>query len=157
MKSMKRLLIFASLIFLFSGIQTFAQDRQSVSAAEVNGTFRSYFKGKFKGSYNEIKILALGKGKLRVSFELIYPFIDNAGEESANLGTADGTATIEGDTAIFTSEELDDCRITITFVKPGTIEVEQDETGGTCGFGYNVNASGTYKKSSAGKPKFEQR
>ena len=32
-----------------------------MAAAEVTGTFRSYFKGKFKGSFNEIKILSTGR------------------------------------------------------------------------------------------------
>ena len=72
---------------------------------------------------------------------------------SAHVGTADVTATIEGDTAIYSSEEPGECKITIKFVKPGTIEVEQEE--GNCGFGQNVNASGTYKKSSGAKPKFD--
>ena len=151
---MKKLLFSASLIFLFFAFQTNAQSRRSVSAAEVNGTFRSYFGGKFKGSYNEIKILALGKGKLRVSFEFIYPYKTGAGEMSANMGTAEGTATIEGDTAIYSSDEFGQCEIKIKFLKPGTIEITQKGTDSECGFGRNVNGSGTYKKSSAAKPKF---
>src|SRR4051794_36279254 len=121
----KRLLllmcVFAfSLLFLCAS-RTSAQTRKSVSAAEVNGTFRSYFGGKFKGSYNEIKILALGKGKLKVSFELTYPHVDGTGELSANTGSAEGTAEISGDTAVYSSSELGECKITIKFVKPGTI------------------------------------
>ena len=103
---MKKLLVLAILIFTFSRMDANAQSRKAVSAAEVNGTFRSYFGGKFKGSYNEIKILALGKGRLRVSFGLIYPYVIDTGEMSANMGEALGEATIEGDTAIFTSEEF---------------------------------------------------
>jgi hypothetical protein len=53
-----------------------------VSAAEVNGLFVE-FQRKFKGSYNEVKILAHGKGKLRVAFELVYPYMTGAGEMSA--------------------------------------------------------------------------
>jgi hypothetical protein len=152
---MKKSLIFASLILLFSLINTNAQNRKSVGAAEVNGSFRSYFSGKFKGSYNEVKILALGKGKLRVALELIYPFVDGTGGLMANVGTADGTATIAGDTAIFSPDENEKCVITIKFVKRGTIEVEQAGTDSECGFGFNVNADGTYKKSSNAKPKFD--
>jgi hypothetical protein len=103
-----------------------------------------------------VKILALGKGKLRVAFELVYPYMTGAGEISANVGTADGTATIEGDTAVYSSDEFGQCRITIKFVKPGTIEITQYTTDGECGFGHNVNASGTYKKASGAKPKFRQ-
>lgn len=153
---MKKLLVLANLIFIFSWIDANAQSRKSVSAAEVNGTFRSYFSGKFKGSYSEIKILALGKGKLRVAFELVYPYIDGTGEQSANMGTAGGTATIDGDTAIYSSDEFGQCEITIKFVKSGTIQVMQSDTDSECGFGFNVTADGTYKKSSGAKPKFEQ-
>jgi len=151
---MKKLLITASLIFLFSATGTVnAQSRKSVGAAKVSGTFRSYFSGKFKGSYNEIKILARGKGKLRVAFDLVYPYIDGAGDESANMGNASGTAIIEGDTAVYSTDEYGQCTITIKFVKRGTIEVAQSTDDGACGFGFNVKADGTYKKSSGAKPK----
>ncbi len=74
---------------------------------------------------------------------------------TANMGSADGTATIVGDTAVYEDNEFGQCKITIKFVKAGTIEVEQEGTDGNCGFGFNVNASGSYKKSSRAKPKFE--
>ncbi len=151
---MKKLLIFASLLFTISIFEINAQNRKSVGAAEAGGTFRSFFDGKFKGNYNEIKILALGNGKLRVAFELTYPYIDGTGSQMANVGTADGTATIEGDTAIFSPDENGQCRITIKFVKRGTIEVTQSSMDSECGFGFNVNAHGTYKKTSSAKPKF---
>lgn len=151
---MKKLLIFASLILLFSTINANAQNRKSVSVAEVNGTFRSFFDGKFKGNYNEIKILALGKGKLRVAFDLTYPFINGMGELMANVGIADGTATIDGDTAVFSPDENGRCKITIKFVKRGTIEITQSGAVGECGFGFNVTADGIYKKASSAKPKF---
>jgi len=151
---MKKLLVFASLILLFSATGAKAQNRKSVSAAEVNGTFRSFFDGKLKGNYNEIKILALGKGKLRVAFNLTYPFINSLGEQMANVGVADDTASIEGDTAVFSPDENGLCKITIKFLKRGTIEVTQTGAVGECGFGFNVNADGTYKKTSSAKPKF---
>ena len=152
---MRKLIVAASLVFLFSMIGTVnAQTRKSVSAAEVNGTFRFFFTGKFKGNYNEIKILALGNGKLRVAFELTYPHIDGTGAMSANVGTADGTATIAGDTAIFSPDENGQCVITIKFLRRGTIEVSQSGADGACGFGHNVSADGTYKKTSRAKPKF---
>lgn len=134
--------------------QTFAQSRKSVSAAEVNGTFRSSFSGKYKGSSDEIKILAIGKGKLKVAFELIYPYVTGSGDMMANIGTAEGEATIEGDTAIYSSEEFGNCKITIKFLKPGIIKVSQSGADSECGFGHNVTADGTYKKVSGTKPKF---
>ena len=153
MKLIKFSSIFAILFFTSFAVNLNAQTRQSVSASEVNGTFRDYFEGKYKGSFNEIKILALGKGKLRVAFQLIYPHTDGNGELTANTGEADGTATIEGDTAVFSPDENGQCKITIKFVKRGTIRVMQ-KGDSECGFGFNVNSAGTYKKSSSAKPKF---
>lgn len=153
----KLLFLSLALFFVcFSAVDSDAQTaRKTVGAAEVNGTFRDYFAGKFKGNYNEIKILALGGGKLRVQFGLVYPFVDATGAMSANVGEADGEATITGDTATFSPGDTDGCTITIKFVKPGAIKVSQNGAS-ECGFGFNVSASGTYRKVSGTKPKFEQ-
>lgn len=134
-------------------LESNAQSRRAVSAAEVTGTFRDYFGGKYKGNYNEIKILALGKGKLKIFFGLTYPFVDGTGNLSANVGEAAGAATIAGDEAVYNNED-GDCRIVIKFVKPGTIRVTQEGADSQCGFGFNVSASGDYKKVRAAKPKF---
>lgn len=146
--------LFAAVLVCFFAVSSDAQTaRKAVGAAEVNGTFRDYFSGKFKGNYNEIRILALGNGKLRVRFDLTYPYIDSTGGMMANVGEADGTATIVGDTATFSPEDADGCTITIKFIRPGAIRVSQ-EGASECGFGFNVSASGDYKKTSAAKPKF---
>ncbi len=125
--------------------------RSSVTASEVNGTFRSYFKGKFKGSFNEIKILSVGRGKVKIAMDLTYPYTYGKGELMANTGQLEGVAEISDDTAVYSSEEFGSCKITIKFVRPGTISV--DEEGTNCGFGHNVTAGGTYKKVSAAKPR----
>ena len=150
--AMAAVLLVTAICVMDSSAQT---SRASVSASEVNGTFRYYFAGKYRGSTNEIKILALGKGKLKVGFDLVYPFTDGSGELSANLGQATGVAEIVGDTAVYRSEEFGTCTITIKFVKPGTIKVEQDG-GSACGFGHNVSATGNYRRISGKKPKFDQ-
>ena len=144
-----------SLIFV-SAANSFAQQtRQAVSVREVTGTFRDYFSGKAKGSYSEIKISSAGKGKLKVSFDLTYPHLDASGQMSANTGTSGGIAEISGDTAVYSSTEFGQCEITIKFVKPGQIKVTQSGTDSDCGFGFNVTATGTYKKVSGAKPRFE--
>lgn len=154
---MKQLLaIFAAVILAgFCSVNLNGQAaRARVSASEVNGTFRSYFKGKYKGSSNEIKILAIGGGKLKIGFDLLYPFTDGNGDLSANLGQLTGIAEISGDTAVYSSEEFGACKITIKFVKLGTIKVDQEGSSG-CGFGHNVTAAGTYTRASKMKPKFD--
>jgi hypothetical protein len=157
MRVQRSILILSLLVVLGSlAPEVFAQ-RQSVSGAEVTGTFRFYFKGKYRRSYNEILIQALGRNKLKIEMDLIYPFMVN-GEWSANMGTASGEAVITGDTAVFTpdySREVnEECKITLKFTKPGTLIVSTEHDAG-CGFGSHVYADGTYRKTSSAKPKFK--
>lgn len=148
-------LIFAfSCLMLFTVSASAQRDRASVSAAEVNGTFRMTFGGKYKQFSNEIKILALGGGRVRLAMDLVYPYTMQNGEASVNMGHLDDQAAIARDTAIFESEDLE-CKIAIKFVKVGIIKVTQDGLVGACGFGHNVVANGTYIKVSGRKPKFD--
>ena len=113
-----------------------------VTAAQVNGTW------KYRG--NVFRIWALGNQRLRVEFEGIYEYKTRAGM-MANVGTGYGIATISGEVATFRPEGADDdCTIVLTFRK-GKMSVDQE---GMCGFGHNVDASGTYKKTGKGRPKF---
>lgn len=148
-----------AVVFGANCFETPAQNRKSVSAAEVNGTFRYDFTGKFKGSSNEIKILALGKGKLKISFDLVYPYLMGNGDVMVNIGHAAGIAEIDGDRAVFKADnEYSDeqCKISIKFLKPGEIKVEHLTSASACGFGHNVFAGGTYKKISSKKPVFDE-
>jgi hypothetical protein len=138
----------------FAGGAAGQKSRKSVSAAEVNGTFAMSFRGKYSKMTSEIKILALGGGKLRVAFDLLYPLTAGDGTISANMGTAEGEAAITADIAVYESNEFGPCKITIKFVRPGEIKVTQDGSDADCGFGHNVTATGTYKKASSAKPKF---
>ncbi|MEO6655995.1 MAG: hypothetical protein ABIO36_07910 [Pyrinomonadaceae bacterium] len=149
--------VFIIVIFIaIAGVNGSAQSvRKSVSAAEVNGIFRMSFIGKFKDNSNDIKILALGAGKLRIAMDLVYPYRLQNGEMMANMGQLDGEALIKGDTAVYDSSEFGPCKITIKFVKPGTIKVSQEGTDGGCGFGHNVSSDGIYRKVSSRKPKFD--
>lgn len=145
----------AAVLLGFGAMAAQAQTgRKAVSATEVNGTFRMSFKGKYRGNSNEIKILALGRGQLRIAMDLTYPYTMQNGEQMANVGKLDGEAAINGDTAIYSSREFGRCEITIKFVRPGTIKVSQDGSDAACGFGNNVTADGTYHKVSNTKPRF---
>lgn len=126
--------------------------RKSVSGAEVTGTFRYNFPGRYKGTSNVIKIIALGGGKLKMGFDLLYPYTMADGGVMVNTGTDYGTADIVGDTAIFTSDETPECRIQIKFVRPGAIKVTHKTPVSSCGYGMNVWANGTYRKISGKKP-----
>jgi len=119
---------------------------RSVAAAEATGKYRDV-----EGS-SEIRILALGHGKLKVQLALVYEFKSQAGP-MANLGDASGEATIENDIAVFVPEEAGDCKITMTLLQNGKLKVEQK--GEECGFGHNVRADGTFRKINNRKPKFD--
>ncbi|MCE9625415.1 MAG: hypothetical protein K8R69_08205 [Deltaproteobacteria bacterium] len=123
------------------------QARDAVSAAEVNGTFTDKFDSTFD-------ILALGNNKLQVKFSGIYPYKTPQGEATANMGEASGTADIHGDTAVFKPEGFEKtCTITIEFTRPGQLKASQEGGSPDCGFGMHVRADGTYRKTSAIKPK----
>lgn len=115
-----------------------------VTAAQVNGMWESKF-GTFK-------ILALGKQKLKIQFSGIYAYKLADGSDMANTGDGEGIATIEGNQATFKPVGAEEeCAITMKFTG-GKLLVEQK---GTCGFGHNVSAAGTYRRTSSRKPKFE--
>ena len=121
---------------------------RSVTGAEATGTYRDA-----KGN-SEIRILALGHGKLKVQLALVYEFKSREGP-MANLGDASGEATIENDIAVFVPEGFGDCKITMTFLPNGKLKVEQK--GEECGFGHNVRADGTFRKISSQQTKVRRR
>lgn len=117
-----------------------------VTAAQANGTYRS--------GPNEIKILALGKNKLRIQMALAWEYKSPNGP-TANVGEAHGEATIENDVATFRPEGTEDCTITIKFLPGNRIRVGEDHML-NCGWGFNVSSAGTYRKIRGGKPKFDE-
>lgn len=132
-----------------------ATDRDSVSGKEVTGTFEMKFENEDLEATNEIKIAALGDNKLKIEFDLSYPFRVNNERSSVNIGKAQGEAVIKGDTAIYsTNEDGGKCEIKIKFVKEGLIKVTQSQEGSGCGFGLNVSAQGEYKRMNSSKPVF---
>jgi hypothetical protein len=132
-----------SLFFFLNASPTPSRQQKVVTASQVNGTW-SMKTGTFK-------IWALGNQKLKVEFDGIYQYETPDGP-MANSGIGNGIAIIDGDTAVFKPEGAEDeCKITMKFVR-GKMFVEQE---GICGFGFNVRADGTYRKTSARKPKFE--
>ncbi len=144
--------LFLATLILFATFTVASAQRTSVGSSEVNGTFRLYFSGGTKGDYNQAKISSIGTGKLKISLELIYLYVDSSGQKTANMGEAEGTAELIGDTAVFTPEGAETCKITIKFVKPGQIKITEDGGENGCGFGRNVYSDGIYKKVISKKP-----
>jgi hypothetical protein len=142
MNKLKSVLVLCSLILATHVLQLPQAYSSDVTAAQVNGTWRS--------KTGTFKVWALGKQRLQVEFFGVYEYKTSAGP-MANTGEGSGTAFIEGDTATFRPEGSDeDCKIIMKF-REGKLIVDQE---GGCGFGLNVTANGTYKKVSSGKPRF---
>jgi hypothetical protein len=118
------------------------QKHQIVTAAQANGVYRYY--------QSEFRILALGHNKLKVQFDGIYMTVS----KTPNMGYAMGEAIVDGNIATFKPPDSERCEIILVFL-PGKLKVTQDGSDADCGFGHNVNATGTYRKIRGGKPKFE--
>lgn len=140
-------LLYVLLMGLALSVTAQAQKPKIVTAAQANGTYN--------GRSGEIKILALGGNKLKMQFDLLYEYKSPQGP-SANIGTALGIADIKNDVATFSPEAGENCTITIKFLAGNKIKVTQDGSDSACGFGHNVTADGTYRKTKSGKPKFDE-
>jgi hypothetical protein len=150
MKPMKRTFLLI-LCVVTSGLPTVAQDpvpnppkppakHEIVTAAQANGVYRYY--------RSEFRILALGHNKLKVQFDGIYMTL----ARNPNMGSASGEAIIDGNIATFKPPDTERCEITLVFLR-GKLKVTQEGSDADCGFGHNVNATGTYRKIRSGKPK----
>jgi hypothetical protein len=137
-----RKILLATFCLAILVVNASAQNTKVVTAAQANGVYR-YYKSEFR-------ILALGHNKLQVEFDGIYMTV----ARNPNMGYASGEATIAGNVATFVPTDTQGCKITMTFL-PGKLKVTQDGSDADCGFGHNVNATGTYRKIRSGKPKFE--
>jgi hypothetical protein len=121
--------------------ETMTSGQTVVTASQVNGTWTN--------KHGEFKVLALGNQKLRVEVFCSYQYVSQYGPD-ANTGEAEGIAFIEGDTAIFKPDGAgEECQMTLKFTR-GKLVVTQE---GSCGFGLNVTAEGTYRKINR-RPKF---
>lgn len=132
-------------IIVYSNLCLCETQRDSVSKEEVNGTFVMKFPKPYAGISNTLTVRALGREKIKISFNLSYPY-KIQGELQANTGELSGIASIKGDTAVYHSSEYGQCTITIKFIKMGTVAVNQEGSDADCGFGHNFYADGTYIK-----------
>jgi hypothetical protein len=138
--------ILGSLLLVLAACCAGVAQPRIVTAAQANGTYRL--------RSNEIKILALGKNKLRIQMALAFEY-ESPNGPTANVGEAHGEATIENDVATFRPVGTEDCAITIKFLSGNRIRVSEDHML-NCGWGFNVSSTGTYRKTRVGKPRFDE-
>lgn len=106
--------------------------------------------GTYKYVLNSIEVLELPDHKVRISFSGFWPN-DHKRVDTRNLGTFDETVPLNGRTAVVKPKYGNkECAITLEF-RASKVIVTQE--GYSCGFGFNVEADGTYMKVSSKPPK----
>ena len=151
-------LVIAQFVVAF-GAPAFSQTKTNTvagtkptAAAKVADTISGQYETK-DGDLLAVK--RLPSGKIKYQLQAFYPSAnpslkDNPG--GPNLGTAEGEAAIKGNTMVIVPPDTTKCRITVVF-RGQKADVSQSGCDSDCGFGLNVDASGSYKKKS-NKPDF---
>lgn len=106
--------------------------------------------GSYKYILNTLEVLELPDHKIRIRFAGVWPN-SRRRAETRNVGTFDETVPVKGRTAVVKPKYGNgECAITLEF-KANKVIVTQE--GYSCGFGFNVEADGSYAKASSKPPK----
>jgi len=143
-KSVHTLLAFTLLLVGFSQAVSSANQKVNklVQTTSVTGTYKYIL--------NTLEVLELPDHKVRISFAGVWPN-SRRRAETRNVGTFDETVPLIGRTAVVKPKYGNgECAITLEF-KSNKVIVTQE--GYSCGFGFNVEADGSYSKISAKPPK----
>ena len=98
---------------------------------------------------NRIYVQQLAGGKIK--FDLLALWVSANNPENVHNGTAQGIVELKDGVAIY---EASSCKLTMRFIS-GKIRIVQSEEVGDCEFGFNVTASGTYRKIDSKNPRFD--
>lgn len=128
---------------------TIEKEESSDSVQKLTGTYE--FKAGSRA--NEIKVLELGGGVLKVSFLGNAEFDSQMGPMANSGEIAPTKVRLKGNKAILTPADSPDCRITLVF-NGRKLEVDQNEN--DCGFPNGVLADGIYHKTNSRPPVFEE-
>jgi len=144
---MKRLLQkslpFAVLLVGLSYADSFAHQKARKPAQTISIT------GTYKYVLNSLDVLELPDQRVRINFSGFWPN-DRKRVETRSVGNFDETVPLKGRTAVVKPKYGDkDCEIRLAF-KATAVFVAQE--GYQCGFGFNVEADGTYRKVSSKPP-----
>jgi hypothetical protein len=145
--SMKSCLSLSSLLLvsLLSGGQPLATATKAKQARNVTGHYvmrREEFR-------NRLDVEQLANGKIK--FDLIALWVSANNPDNIHNGEIQATVSLEKGVAVY---EAGDCRLKMEF-QPTSVRIWQSDEAGDCGFGANVTATGTYRKSDSKKPKFD--
>jgi hypothetical protein len=137
-------------------LPSFSQTPKKQTAAPSQGdTITGHYKEKLSEDTVDVKLLPGNKIKLHLF--AYYPCANPSLKDrpgGPNTGETEATIPIKNGVAVYTTSEYGGkCKITFKFIGKKVI-VEQEESDiACCGYGMNVNASGTYVKLSS-RPDF---
>jgi hypothetical protein len=124
-----------------------AQKKQ-IPAASQGDTITGHYREKESGDLLDVKLLPGGKIKLHLL--AFYPSSSPSLKEcpgGPNTGETDATIPINQGLAVYTTSEYGGkCKITFKFVGRKVMVEQTESDAACCGYGLNVNASGTYIK-----------
>jgi hypothetical protein len=145
-RSLQTCLALALLFVGLSHTDSFGRQRvkKPVQTTSVTGTYKYVL--------NSLEVLELPDHKVRISFAGYWPN-DRKRAETRNVGAFDETVPLDGHTATVKIQfGSDPCTVTLEF-RSNKVIVEQGGSLLGCGFGFNVEADGTYVKVSSKPPK----
>lgn len=142
MTMFKTHLVFALLFISVSSSTGQTNQITKKPAASITGTYKYVL--------NTIEVLEMPDHKVRISFSGFWPN-DRKKVETRNVGAFDEVVKLEGRTATVKLQFGDDpCILKFAF-QLSKVTVEKYDIG-SCGFGFNVEADGTYRKVSSNPP-----
>jgi hypothetical protein len=118
----------------------------AVNAAPISltGTYR----------YGESTLSIVQSAPDQIQFDLLAAWRQGRGEGQLNTGTACGKLKLDGMKAIYKNSTYGDCEIDMSFL-PGKANLVQNGSSDACGFGFNVEATGLYRKVSSKPPQLD--
>lgn len=142
-----------AILFLLFGFQATAPAQENKSptpqsnkaALKVTGSYRA----PSKSAPNSMDVLELPDGKIKV--HIVALWVSHYNSENVHNGELQAVVDRVGNAAAYKD---DHCSITMKFTRTAVVVKQADEVG-DCDFGANVTASGTYRKVSSRKPKFD--
>ena len=145
---MKNALLTTFAVLLSSSSTLLSMAQVPTAKPRVKPTISGIYTEKASGDTLEVR--EVKGGKIYFHLNAYYPCSNPSLKDrpgGPNIGEAESTVPLVNNKAVYsTSEYGGKCRITMEF-KDGKVTIDQDEPDiGCCGFGMNVNASGTYAK-----------
>jgi hypothetical protein len=115
---------------------------------DLTGTYYYSF-GEDEGS-GEVRVVQTSPTKITIAVEAI------TGAPGYNMASVEKTVLrLKGNKAVYANDDFGKCRLLFTFGE-NTVRVDYLDGAYECGFGHNASASGSYVRTNASKPTFEE-